>query len=71
MSSYTKEELENMLEDVVNVLDLSNGMIEHKEEALTYNSPNLWGTYPNAFRFLCTCAIACAEYPDWYFYIAC
>ena len=28
MSSYTKEELENMLEDVVNVLDLSNGMIE-------------------------------------------
>lgn|SRR5574344_2444679 len=28
MSSYTKEELENMLEDVVNVLDLSDGMIE-------------------------------------------
>ena len=46
-------------------------MIEHKEEALTYNSPNLWGTYPNAFRFLCTCAIACSEYPDWYFYIDC
>lgn len=45
-------------------------MIEHREEALKYNSPNLWGTYPNAFRFLCTCAIACAEYPDWYFYIS-
>ena len=28
MSSYTKEELENMLEDVVNVLDLSDWMIE-------------------------------------------
>ena len=28
MSSYTKEELENMLEDVVNVLDLSDEMIK-------------------------------------------
>lgn len=28
MSCWTKEELENMLEDVVNVLDLSSGMIE-------------------------------------------
>lgn len=46
-------------------------MIEHREEALKYNAPNLWGTYPNALRFLCTCAIACAEYPDWYFYVSC
>jgi hypothetical protein len=45
-------------------------MIEHRVEALKYNSPNLWGTYPNAFRFLCTCAIACAEYPDYYFYVS-
>jgi len=30
MSCWTKEELENMLEDVVNALDLSEGMIaEH------------------------------------------
>jgi pyruvate dehydrogenase complex dehydrogenase (E1) component len=29
MSCWTKEELENMLEDVVNELDLSDGMIEH------------------------------------------
>ena len=28
MSCHTKEELENMLEDVVNALDLSDGMIE-------------------------------------------
>jgi len=28
MSAHTKEELENMLEDVVNELDLSDGMIE-------------------------------------------
>lgn len=28
MSCWTKEELENMLEDVVNELDLSDGMIE-------------------------------------------
>lgn len=28
MSSHTKEELDNMLEDVVNELDLSNGMME-------------------------------------------
>ena len=28
MSRWTKEELENMLEDVVNELDLSDGMIE-------------------------------------------
>lgn len=28
MSKWTKEELENMLEDVVNELDLSDGMIE-------------------------------------------
>lgn len=28
MSCWTKEQLENMLEDVVNVLDLSEGMIE-------------------------------------------
>lgn len=28
MSCWTKHELENMLEDVVNVLDLSDGMIE-------------------------------------------
>jgi len=28
MSCWTKEQLENMLEDVVNVLDLSDGMIE-------------------------------------------
>ena len=28
MSSYTREELENMLEDVINVLDLSEEMIE-------------------------------------------
>ena len=28
MSCYTKEELENMLEDVVNELDLSGGMIK-------------------------------------------
>ena len=28
MSSYTREELENMLEDVINVLDLSDEMIE-------------------------------------------
>jgi hypothetical protein len=28
MSCWTKEELENMLYDVVNVLDLSDGMIE-------------------------------------------
>jgi hypothetical protein len=28
MSCYTKEELENMLFDVVNELDLSDGMIE-------------------------------------------
>ena len=28
MSSYTREELENMLEDVVNVLDLSEEMIK-------------------------------------------
>lgn len=28
MSCYTKEELENMLEDVVNALDLSDGMSE-------------------------------------------
>jgi hypothetical protein len=29
MSAWTKPELENMLEDVVNELDLSDGMIEH------------------------------------------
>jgi hypothetical protein len=28
MSKWSKEELENMLEDVVNELDLSEGMIE-------------------------------------------
>ena len=28
MSAYTKEELENMLEDVVNELDLSDSLIE-------------------------------------------
>lgn len=28
MSCWTKEQLENMLEDVVNELNLSNGMIE-------------------------------------------
>mgnify|MGYP003629762673 FL=1 len=28
MSTHTKETLENMLEDVVNELDLSDGMIE-------------------------------------------
>lgn len=28
MSKWTKEELENILEDVVNELDLSDGMIE-------------------------------------------
>jgi hypothetical protein len=28
MSCWTKEELENMLEDVVNELDLSDGMLE-------------------------------------------
>jgi len=28
MTCWTKEELENMLEDVVNELDLSDGMIE-------------------------------------------
>lgn len=28
MTCHTKEELENMLEDVVNELDLSDGMIE-------------------------------------------
>lgn len=28
MSAWTKEELENMLEDVVNELDLSDSMIE-------------------------------------------
>lgn len=28
MSCWTKEQLENMLEDVVNELDLSDGMIE-------------------------------------------
>lgn len=28
MSCWNKEELENMLEDVVNVLDLSDGMVE-------------------------------------------
>ena len=28
MSKWTKPELENMLEDVVNALDLSDGMIE-------------------------------------------
>ena len=28
MSCWTKEQLENMLEDVVNVLDLSESMIE-------------------------------------------
>ena len=28
MSYHTKEQLENMLEDVVNELDLSDGMIE-------------------------------------------
>ena len=28
MSCYTKEQLENMLEDVVNELNLSDGMIE-------------------------------------------
>lgn len=28
MSKWNKEELENMLEDVVNELDLSDGMIE-------------------------------------------
>ena len=28
MSCWTKEELENMLEDVVNELDLSDGMID-------------------------------------------
>ena len=28
MSCWTKQELENMLEDVVNELDLSDGMIE-------------------------------------------
>ncbi len=28
MSRWTKQELENMLEDVVNELDLSDGMIE-------------------------------------------
>jgi hypothetical protein len=27
MSSWTKEQLENMLEDVVNELDLSDGMV--------------------------------------------
>lgn len=29
MSCWTKEQLENMLEDVVNALDLSDGMIQH------------------------------------------
>ena len=28
MSRWTKQELENMLEDVVNELDLSDGMVE-------------------------------------------
>jgi hypothetical protein len=37
MSKWTKEELENMLEDVVNVLDLSDGMLDE-------HGP--WGTPP-------------------------
>lgn len=37
MSSYTREELENMLEDVVNVLDLSEEMIKKH---------SLMGTHP-------------------------
>lgn len=36
MSCYTKEELENMLEDVVNELNLSGEMIEkHGQESTT------------------------------------
>lgn len=37
MSKWNKQELENMLEDVVNELDLSDGMIEK-------HGP--WGTAP-------------------------
>ena len=35
MSCYTKEELENMLEDVVNELDLSGAMIERHGQLAT------------------------------------
>jgi hypothetical protein len=36
MSCYTKEELENMLEDVINELELSQEMIEkHGQESTT------------------------------------
>jgi hypothetical protein len=38
MSCHTKEQLENMLEDVINELDLSQEMIDkHETIAITYN----------------------------------
>lgn len=43
-----------------------NKMILYPEEAKKYNSPNGWGTYDNALKFLIDLAIEAVNYKDFY-----
>jgi len=46
MSCWNKEELENMLEDVVNELDLSDAAIEeHGPNGTPHRQPNLFVSF--------------------------
>lgn len=41
-------------------------MMINREEAITFNSPNGWGTYPHALKFLENLLSECQEHLDMY-----
>lgn len=41
-------------------------MLLHRKEAEQYNSPNGWGTYPHALKFLEDLLFECQEHPNMY-----
>ena len=46
------------------IVDAVVDMMKHKAEYQKLDSPNGWGIYEHAFKFLISVAVACCDFPE-------
>lgn len=46
------------------IVDAVVDMMKYKKEYQKLDSPNGWGTYDDAFKFLLSVAVACCDFPE-------
>ena len=46
------------------IVDAVVDMMKHKAEYKKLDSPNGWGIYEDAFKFLLSVAVACCDFPE-------